>query len=66
MKDLGKASLLGIEIHRDKYPATFGLSQNAYIARVFKRFNMNSCSPRDTPIVKEDKFSKSQCTKNGS
>jgi hypothetical protein len=41
MKDLREASfVLGIEIHRDRSRGTLGLSQNAYIDRVLKRFDM--------------------------
>ena len=65
MKDLGKASfVLGIEIHRDRSRGTLGLSQNAYIDRVLKRFDMQSCKPGDVPIVKGDVLSKDKCPKN--
>uniref|UniRef100_A0A2N9I4J9 Integrase catalytic domain-containing protein n=1 Tax=Fagus sylvatica TaxID=28930 RepID=A0A2N9I4J9_FAGSY len=65
MKDLGEASfVLGIEIHRDRSRGTLGLSQNAYIDRVLKRFDMQSCKPGDVPIVKGDVLSKDKCPKN--
>lgn len=65
MKDLGEASfVLGIEIHRDRNQKLLGLSQKAYIDRVLKRFNMETCKPGDAPIVKGDKLSKDQCPKN--
>ena len=38
MKDLGEASfVLGIEIHRDRSKGVLGLSQKAYIERIFTR-----------------------------
>ena len=37
MKDLGEASfVLGIEIHRDRSKEVLGLSQKAYIEKIFK------------------------------
>lgn len=66
MKDLGEASFfdLGIEIHRDRNQKLLGLSQKAYIDRVLKRFNMETCKPGDAPIVKGDELSKDQCPKS--
>lgn len=65
MKDLGEASfVLGIEIHRDRKRKVLGLSQEAYIHRVLKRFNMGLCKPGSVPVLKGDKFSKQQCPKN--
>ena len=62
MKDLGEASyVLGIEIHRDRSCGVLGLSQKGYIERILKRFNMLACSPSKAPVVKGDKFGKSQC-----
>lgn len=65
MKDLGEASLvLEIEIHRDRNRKVLGLSQEAYINRVLKRFNMDLCKAGSVPILKGDKFTKQQCPKN--
>ncbi|CAL9017000.1 unnamed protein product [Prunus brigantina] len=62
MKDLGEAHfVLGIEIVRDRSRRVLGLSQNNYIDRVLKRFNMERCSGGDVPIGKGDKFSTHQC-----
>ena len=62
MKDLGDASfVLGIQILRDRIRRVLKLSQRTYIEKVLKRFNMHACSPTKAPIVKGDKFSKSQC-----
>jgi hypothetical protein len=50
MKDLGKASfVLGIEIHQDRSKGVLGLSQNAYIKKVLKKFNMLKCSASPAP-----------------
>ena len=65
MKDLGEASyILGIQILRDRANGVLRLSQKMYIDHVLKRFNMQSCSPGKAPIVKGDKFSRSQCPQN--
>ncbi|RVW43546.1 Retrovirus-related Pol polyprotein from transposon TNT 1-94 [Vitis vinifera] len=65
IKDLGEASfVLGIEIYRDRSRNLLGLSQKAYINRVLKRFNMQTCKASDAPVVKRDKLSNEQCPKN--
>ena len=65
MKDLGDASfVLGIQIHRDRSWGILGLSQKIYIEKVLKRYGMQNCKPRDTPVAKGDKFSLNQCPKN--
>ena len=64
MKDLGDASvMLGIQIHRDRSRGILGLSQMSYIEKVLKRFGMQKCKSRDTPVVKGDTFSLKQCPK---
>jgi len=50
---------LGIEINRDRFRGTLGLSQKIYIKRILDRFNMKFCKPCITPIKKGEKFSKS-------
>jgi Reverse transcriptase (RNA-dependent DNA polymerase) len=41
MKDLGEAAyVLGIRIYRDRSMRLIGLSQEAYLDKVLKRFNM--------------------------
>ncbi|RVW17199.1 Retrovirus-related Pol polyprotein from transposon TNT 1-94 [Vitis vinifera] len=63
--DLGEAYfVLGIEIYRDRSRNLLGLSQRAYINRVLKRFNMQTCKAGDVPVVKGDKLSNEQCPKN--
>ena len=62
MKDLGEAFyVLGIQILHDRPSSIMRLSQQTYIERILKRFNMQSCSSGKTPIVKGDRFSKGQC-----
>ena len=57
MKDLGEASyVLDIQILRDRTSGILRLSQQTYIERILKRFNMQSCSSDKTPIVKGDNF----------
>jgi hypothetical protein len=65
MKDLGEASfVLGIEIHRDISKGVLGLSQNAYIEKVLKKFSMLKCSASPAPIVKGDRYGDFQCPRN--
>ncbi|GJX26130.1 retrotransposon protein, putative, ty1-copia subclass, partial [Tanacetum coccineum] len=43
MKDLGEAAyILGIKIYRDRSRRLIGLSQNAYIDKILKRFKMDA------------------------
>ena len=61
IKDLGEASyIVGIQILRDKTNGVLSLSQRMYIDSILKRFNMQSCFLRKTPIMKGDKFLKGQ------
>jgi hypothetical protein len=65
MKDLGEASfVLGIEIHRDRSKEVLGLSQNAYIEKVLKKFSMHNCSASPAPIVKGDRYGDFKCPRN--
>ncbi|EOY13896.1 Gag-protease-integrase-RT-RNaseH polyprotein, putative [Theobroma cacao] len=65
MKDVGEASyVIGIKIHKDRSQGLLGLSQETCINKVFKRFWMKDCSLNVTPIVKGDRFSLKQCSKN--
>jgi len=65
MKDLGEASfVLGIKILRDRSQGILRLSQESYINKVLDRFGMKDSKPRDTLIVKGDKFSLKQCPNN--
>ncbi|RDY07827.1 hypothetical protein CR513_08008, partial [Mucuna pruriens] len=65
MKDLGEASfVLGIQILRDRSHGILRLSQENYISKVLKRFDMKDSKPGDTLIAKGDKFSLKQCLNN--
>ena len=65
MKDLRKASyVLGIQILRDRPSCILRLSQQMYIERILKMFNMQSCSSSKAPIVNGQRFSKGQCPQN--
>ena len=62
MKVLGKASyVLGIQILHNRSSGIMRLSQQTYIQRILKMFNMQSFSSVNAPVVKGDKFSKGQC-----
>ncbi|GJV09181.1 retrotransposon protein, putative, ty1-copia subclass [Tanacetum coccineum] len=51
MKDLGEAAyILGIKIYRDRSRRLIGLSQNAYIDKILKRFMMDTSKRRTIPI----------------
>jgi Reverse transcriptase (RNA-dependent DNA polymerase) len=64
MKDLDEASyVLGLKIHRDQNKSILGLSQQAYIDKIFKRYGMENYKPRNTPVAKGDKFNLDQCPK---
>jgi hypothetical protein len=57
MKDLDEASfVVGIEIHQDRRKGVLGLSQNAYLENVLKKFSMHVCNHTPAPIVKGDKY----------
>ena len=65
MKDLGEASyVLGIQILRDRHSDILRLSQQTYIKRILKRFNLQLCSSDKAPILKGDRFSKGQYPHN--
>jgi hypothetical protein len=65
MKDLGEASfILEIEIHQDRRKGVLGLSQNAYLEKVLKKFSMHACNPTSAPIVKGDKYGSFQSPRN--
>ena len=62
MKDSGEASyILSIQILCERLSDILRFSQQTYIERILKRFNMQSCSSGKAPIVKDDRFSKGQC-----
>ena len=65
MNDMGETSyVIGIKIHRDRFQGILSLSQETYINKVLKRFQMKDCSPNVSHIVKGDKSNLNQCLKN--
>jgi hypothetical protein len=53
MKDLGETSyVLGLKIHQDRSQGILGLTQQAYIEKVLKRYGMEHSKPNDTPVAK--------------
>jgi hypothetical protein len=51
MKDLGEAAyILGIRIYRDRSKRLIGLSQDTYIDKVLKRFNMEQSKKGFLPM----------------
>jgi Reverse transcriptase (RNA-dependent DNA polymerase) len=64
MKDLGEASyVLDLKIHKDRNKGILGLSQQAYIDKVLKRYGLKNYKLGNTPVAKGDKFSLDQCPK---
>ena len=62
MKDLGEAAyILGINIYRDRSRRLIGLSQDTYIDKVLKRFNMEEAKKEFLPMSHGIHLSKSQC-----
>jgi len=59
MKDLGEAKqILGMKITRDKQNHLLRLSQEGYIDKVLKRFNMKDAKSITTPLAKHFKLTK--------
>eukprot|EP00253_Pinus_taeda_P022748 PITA_22748 len=64
MKDLGAAKqILGMRITKDRKNRKLTLSQNEYIQKVLKRFNMHNVKPISTPFSSHFKLSKEMCPK---
>ena len=64
MKDLGDANqILGMRISRDRKNRKLTLSQNEYIQKVLKIFNMQNEKPVSTPFASHFKLSKETCPK---
>ena len=62
MKDLGDAAyILGIRIYRDRSKRLIGLSQDTYIDKVLKRFNMEQSKKGFLPMSHGVHPSKTQC-----
>lgn len=62
MKDLGPAQqILGLHITRDRKNKRLWLSQEKYVERVIKRFNMYNAKPVNIPLANHFKLSKNSC-----
>jgi hypothetical protein len=62
MKDLGEATyILGIKIYRDRSKRLIGLSQDTYIDKVLKWFNMEQSKKGFLPMSHGMRFSEKQC-----
>ncbi|WVZ00881.1 hypothetical protein V8G54_026950 [Vigna mungo] len=65
MKDLGAVKkILGMKISRDRSRRMLWVSQEDYIEKILKRFNMHNAKSARIPIAGHFKLSKSQCPKN--
>ncbi|GJW40335.1 retrotransposon protein, putative, ty1-copia subclass [Tanacetum coccineum] len=56
MKDLGEAAfILGIKIYRDRSKRLIGLSQNAYMDKILKRYKMDNSKRRMSLILMQER-----------
>ena len=63
MKDLGPVrQILGMQILRDKKAKKLWLSQEKYIERILKRFNMKHAKPISIPLSAYFKLRKKSCS----
>ncbi|GJZ18544.1 retrotransposon protein, putative, ty1-copia subclass [Tanacetum coccineum] len=61
MKDLGEAAfILGIKIYRDRSKRLIGLSQNAYMDKILKRYKMDNSKRGHIPMQERPDLNKSQ------
>jgi hypothetical protein len=52
MEDMGPANyFVGVRITRDRERKTISLCQDAYVAKILERFQMEDCHPVDTPMT---------------
>ena len=64
MKDMGEASyILGVKIPRDHSTKLVALSQEHYIKKILKWFNMQDCNPIDSPFSRYENLSKEMGSK---
>jgi hypothetical protein len=62
MKDLGAAKkILGMEIIRERHAGKLYLSQQGYIEKVLRRFNMHGAKTVSTPLAAHFRLSSSLC-----
>nr|GFA15503.1 retrotransposon protein, putative, Ty1-copia subclass [Tanacetum cinerariifolium] len=65
MKDLGDAAyILRIKIYRDRSRRLIGLSQDAYLDKILKRYRMDSSKRGAIPMQVDCHLDKSQCTES--
>ncbi|KAL3846133.1 hypothetical protein ACJIZ3_003536 [Penstemon smallii] len=65
MKDLGPANkILGMQIYRDRNNRKIWLSQQNYLKKILRRFNMQDCKPISTPLPINFKLSSSMSPSN--
>ena len=63
MKDLGPTKqILGMEITRDRKIRRLWLSQERYVERILKRFNMKDGKPIKTPLSGHFKLNERSCS----
>ena len=61
MKDMGPTKkILGLQIDRDRHKKKLSLSQNEYIDKVLKKFNMTETKVVSIPLDKHFKLSTTQ------
>ncbi|GKE87727.1 retrotransposon protein, putative, ty1-copia subclass, partial [Tanacetum coccineum] len=61
-KDLGEAAfILGIKIYRDRSRRLIGLSQNAYLDKILKRYRIDNSKRGSIPMQVDLHLNKSQC-----
>ncbi|GJT77134.1 retrotransposon protein, putative, ty1-copia subclass [Tanacetum coccineum] len=61
MKDLGEAAfILGIKIYRDRSKRLIGLSQNAYMDKILKRYRMDNPKRGNIPMQERLDLNKTQ------
>nr|GEV78382.1 retrotransposon protein, putative, Ty1-copia subclass [Tanacetum cinerariifolium] len=62
LKDLREAVfILGIKVYRDRSRRLIGLSQNAYLDKILKRYRMDNSKRGSIPMQVDLHLSKSQC-----
>ena len=59
-----KLFIIGIKIQRDKSQGILQLSQDTYINKGLKRFQIKYFTPSMAPIINSDKLNFGQCPKN--
>ncbi|GKG07259.1 hypothetical protein Tco_0330228, partial [Tanacetum coccineum] len=55
--------ILGIKIYRDRSRRLIGLSQNAYLDKIYKRYRMDNSKRGSIPMQVDPHLNKSQCAR---